>query len=84
MRDLVALARTRKAKASNGHLRDPRAEAMTRAMNIATDIIQAIRARYPHETDVEHIVRFRRAVESTNDPDVWDAFCGDGEIEVLV
>ena len=61
---------------------------ITRALNLASDILAEIRSRWPHESDVEHIVRFRRVVENTTGPDLWDVFCGDGEdreyIEVVV
>ena len=56
---------------------------MTGAFNIASDLVAEIHSRYPHESDIQHIVRFRRAVENTTDPDVWDVFCGEGTGEYI-
>jgi hypothetical protein len=83
VRDLIRAsqeAKARRAKA-NGHDRDLKQEAVTKAFNIANDILSEIRTRYPDESDVEHIVRFRRAIENSTDADVLHCFVGDDDSE---
>ena len=90
MRDLIKAAQEAKARnaKANGHDRNPQREAVTRAFNIASDILAEIRSRWPHESDIEHIVRFRRAIENSTDADVLYVFCDDGDdreyIEVVI
>lgn len=80
----VGPAKAKKAQA-NGRA-DHEAQTRTNVQNIAADLLAEIRSRWPHESDIKHIVRFRRAIENSTDADVLEAFCSEeGEcIEILV
>jgi len=42
--------------------------------------LHEIRSRYPHDSEAQRVVRFRRAIENSTDADVLEIFCsGDGD-----